>query len=188
MNDYYKNDEKELVPGHQKIQELAHPLLVYNVFKLIPFVGFFLIYYFRLNIPNTICIMGFTLMAEFYVILKIIGNQIIGISWFFQNGKIQFFSRSDSFIPQSTYSNIFWFGLFVSVIIWIILIFVFIYLKHYFFVNLSLVVLLFEVLNLILYLKAYLTSKKQRQEEIIQYLEAEEICFPYVHDDENEEQ
>ena len=140
-------------------------LILFFSLKIITMLLFFLSTYpIPTEIPITLILISG--MIEFWVTKNVNGLKLVGMRWSHEIGDIgepffYFYARPDPYVPEQKESNLFYFGLFVAVIIWIIFFILSLLFFHVISIILSLILISLESFNLICFLKCSQISMRQ---------------------------
>ena len=176
-----QNDQEALISERQYTN---HPILVFIILKSFPILLYYSMYVLKVNPLVCFILILFIFIFEFFITRKIIGVEMVGLSWYFGDGKFQYYSRPNPYIPKASESNIFWISFPILIISWVLII-VF---KYYDIIAIPLFAILSQLINLYFYISSYLTSRKQNQLAVMAYLQDEPVNFPFVKEETNQEE
>jgi hypothetical protein len=158
----------------------------YGLLKLFPFVASWVLRYF-LSDPNAqFLLFLFALAIEFWATKARAGWDFVGLAWRVEpdpsGSLLQFCSRPAPFLPNTTHSNFFWVGFFISISAWVAL-FLFDALRGRF---LGAVMALFglagQLGNFVLFMKAHTRTHAQAAIATRAAIDADPVHFPLVKD------
>lgn len=163
-------DEEEQSTKLQPVNTVSYVAGYYSM-KVLSIIIFGIISLFIDNNIIVIVVLFSMGVVMFFVNKNVIGLHLAGLKWNFikpnENGDfVQYYVRPPSFVPDSTKSNAFWLGFFLSIIFWGCLAIVLLIFFHFTRGFSSLFNLALEIINLYFFSKAHIYAKQASAYEV----------------------
>lgn len=187
-----------------------HSLLIYFITKLSPIFIFYMCYLFVKDSSLSILICFISFLLEFIYIKDHLSIQLIGLRFSFaateeeigqkdqesinmqsninNNGIIHFYSKPAPFVPQTTLSNSFWIGYFLSIIIFIFSGIYCFFKRKFALFFLAIIEAFVQIVTTSLFIAAHEMKRNEENMIVRNSYDDEKVEFQLVGDEENQTQ
>ena len=155
-----QEDENSVFINDDNLKKVKFPQFWFILFKLLPLWFFSYINKIQTKSTASFIIYIITIYMDFFTTKNIAGPELVGLGWFIStelesNSLIQFLTKPFPFVPNSTNSNLFWGVFLISCGAWVSFTIFSMIQRSFYYFFLSLVGLINQVFNIILFMKAH---------------------------------
>lgn len=163
----------------------TNPVVFYLVTKALPFAVDLILSFSKFDSFTSIVLSICLNIVEMWLVKNIYGVNLIGLRWWIDREGLKYYLKPDPFVPIVYQSNVFWIGLFISVILYFIFSICFL---NSMYLLIFLIADVFQIYNLVMFIYSYKKAKKSSDANLLTVLQDEDINFELVKDDDEKEE